>query len=331
MKHVITSCREGIAMVIDSMVIREDGYRSPCNPLTRIWCLFEAWTALGQGVPVIIRMGSLEKNGRDFREESDLDFASQVVNSIDVDKAEATREDDIVMILDWIRASKDSVLGVNRVLVDATWGAFTSRGLAALHLAIQGSAHLFGSSVDLHAKNPEGWNALHAAASAGYTGAVECLLGAKAEIDALSNKDRTPAMMAAWRGHTGIVDILKKAGADLTLKDCFGTTMNQFNKKFARNQKAINSARNKKNEASPSNKETLAPHSATLRSSANNIEGPTSRVEDNEGFVTVTKPGKNKTDDLHSSRSSGRPKSGRNGRGGDRSAQRARHPAGARR
>ena len=41
MKHVIGSCEEGIAMVIDTLVIRHDGYLSPKNPVTRIWCLFE--------------------------------------------------------------------------------------------------------------------------------------------------------------------------------------------------------------------------------------------------------------------------------------------------
>lgn len=194
-------------------------------------------------------------------------------------KAQATRSSDLEMILDWIRASKDSIADVNRTLSDSVWGAFTARGLPALHLAIQGTLVDKGHEVDLDKRNPETWNALHAAASAGYTSAVRCLLDARAEVDAKSEKGRTAAMMAAWRGHVDIVAILAEAGADLTLKDIYGTTMSAFAKKFERTQKEADKVSGESRKTASG----AAKKGSNLHLSADEER----QFMDGDGFVTV--------------------------------------------
>ena len=97
MAEVIQGCPEGMIMVIDTLAIRKDGFQSAVNPLTRIWCLFEAWTCLQCGRPVSIAMGHFE--GDVFVEENENEFATMMEKSIDVKNADSTRPDDKVNIL----------------------------------------------------------------------------------------------------------------------------------------------------------------------------------------------------------------------------------------
>jgi len=234
MKRVIQGCPQGMIMIVDTDAIRTAGFLSPVNPMTRIWCLFEAWTTLSTGNPVSVAMGHFE--GDLFVEEADLSLAQTLEKSIDVRNAEATCPEDITNILAEIGDSSSGAGDVNRCLIDAMWAAYTSRGVASLQLAIQGPGVLKEAlregGVDIEEKNPEGWNALHGAASSGYSHAVQVLLQCKANVDALNNKERTPAMLAAWRGHHDVVDLLSRAGADLTQKDAYGVDVKGFEKKW---------------------------------------------------------------------------------------------------
>ena len=76
-----------------------------------------------------------------------------------------------------------------------------------------------------------------AASSGGYIGAVQVLVQCKAAVDAVSPKGRTPAMMAAWRGHDSVVEVLKDAGADFSKKDIYGHQVSDFKKKWKRQNK----------------------------------------------------------------------------------------------
>lgn len=73
--------------------------------------------------------------------------------------------------------------------------------------------------------NRPGWTALHYAAINGRPETIKLLLDASAYIDAESPDDKmTPLMLAAVRGRTVAVRLLKEEGADVTLKNAEGMT-----------------------------------------------------------------------------------------------------------
>lgn len=73
--------------------------------------------------------------------------------------------------------------------------------------------------------NRPGWAALHYAAINGNPNIIKQLLDASAYIDAESPEDKmTPIMLAAVRGRTAAVKLLKDEGADITLKNADGMT-----------------------------------------------------------------------------------------------------------
>ncbi|MFL9880299.1 ankyrin repeat domain-containing protein [Herbaspirillum rhizosphaerae] len=73
--------------------------------------------------------------------------------------------------------------------------------------------------------NRPGWAALHYAAINGNPNIIKQLLDASAYIDAESPDDKmTPIMLAAVRGRTAAVRLLKEEGADITLKNVDGMT-----------------------------------------------------------------------------------------------------------
>jgi hypothetical protein len=73
--------------------------------------------------------------------------------------------------------------------------------------------------------NRPGWTALHYAAINGRPETIKLLLDASAYIDAESPDDKmTPLMLAAVRGRTAAVHLLKEEGADVSLKNADGMT-----------------------------------------------------------------------------------------------------------
>ena len=54
----------------------------------------------------------------------------------------------------------------------------------------------------------------HTPIAAGHLGAVEALLGARAEVDAADGAGNTPLALAAYAGHLSVMEALLAAGAD---------------------------------------------------------------------------------------------------------------------
>ena len=81
--------------------------------------------------------------------------------------------------------------------------------------------------------NRPGWAALHYAAINGNPNIIKQLLDASAYIDAESPDDKmTPIMLAAMRGRTAAVRLLKEEGADVTLKNADGMTALDLARRF---------------------------------------------------------------------------------------------------
>ena len=59
----------------------------------------------------------------------------------------------------------------------------------------------------------EGRTPLHIAAWQGHTAMVELLLRHGADVNATDREQRTPLQSAAWQGHENVVWLLLKAGA----------------------------------------------------------------------------------------------------------------------
>ena len=179
-----------------------------------------------------------------------------LAESIDVLAAEATKPEDKETIQKDLQLEKKAGR-VNSVLKNAVWNAYTTRGQAAFHYAVQGSAALGWAlnekNVNLEATNPEGWTAMHSAAYSGHPQIVEALLhpiaynkaeddgggqwntvgkkkssnsgggaGGGAEVNVRDKKGRTPAFSSAWQGSLACIELLVAAGADLRLCDIYG-------------------------------------------------------------------------------------------------------------
>lgn len=67
-------------------------------------------------------------------------------------------------------------------------------------------------------------NALHLAARDGHTAVIEVLLKAGADVNALEGTDSTALMYAAYNGHLEAVELLIEQGADLNVRDQGGQT-----------------------------------------------------------------------------------------------------------
>lgn len=74
------------------------------------------------------------------------------------------------------------------------------------------------------AKNKDGWTPLHSAAYQGQTEAVEFLVSAGANVNAVCNDGDTPLHYAAAQGEEGVINVLAKAKAKLELQDNDGET-----------------------------------------------------------------------------------------------------------
>jgi ankyrin repeat protein len=84
---------------------------------------------------------------------------------------------------------------------------------------------LVAAGADLEATDSQGQTALHLAAQSGAAGAIRILLKAGAKVDPWSNYHATPAMYACSCQSPEPLQLLKDAGADLTLKDGEGQTV----------------------------------------------------------------------------------------------------------
>ncbi|WP_034297297.1 ankyrin repeat domain-containing protein [Herbaspirillum sp. RV1423] len=81
--------------------------------------------------------------------------------------------------------------------------------------------------------NRPGWTALHYAAINGNAAIIKLLLDASAYIDAESPDEKmTPVMLAAVRGRTFAVRLLKEEGADISLKNADGMTALDLARRF---------------------------------------------------------------------------------------------------
>ncbi|MBB1624568.1 ankyrin repeat domain-containing protein [Achromobacter sp. UMC71] len=130
---------------------------------------------------------------------------------------------------------KNGQPAVMRAVVDGAWKVFDV--LAAdprtdvnaenpagetplMYLAIAGQTDRARSLMARGAQvNRLGWTPLHYAASKGQMAMARLLLENKAMVNAPAPNGETPLMMAALSGNKPMVDLLLKAGADITTRD----------------------------------------------------------------------------------------------------------------
>ncbi|WP_447988697.1 ankyrin repeat domain-containing protein [Achromobacter spanius] len=104
-----------------------------------------------------------------------------------------------------------------------------------MYLAIAGQTERAKKLIARGAQvNRLGWTPLHYAASKGQMEMARMLLGKKAMVNAPAPGGETPLMMAALGGNREMVDLLVKAGADVTTRDL----KNQSAADWARNGKS---------------------------------------------------------------------------------------------
>ena len=72
---------------------------------------------------------------------------------------------------------------------------------------------------DINCTGLDDWNALHFAASEGFTEVARALLDREINVDARSSLERTPLHLACIRGHVEIVTIVLEYGAELNAVD----------------------------------------------------------------------------------------------------------------
>lgn len=108
-----------------------------------------------------------------------------------------------------------------------------------MYLAIAGQTERAKKLIARGAQvNRLGWTPLHYAASKGQMEMARMLLGKKAMVNAPAPGGETPLMMAALGGNREMVDLLVKAGADVTTRDL----KNQSAADWARNGKSASLA-----------------------------------------------------------------------------------------
>lgn len=84
---------------------------------------------------------------------------------------------------------------------------------------------LIRAKADVHLKTDEGWTALHLAAQNNFVAIVSMLLEAGVDPDALVRMNGiTPCLLAATRGHYGVMKVLLKKGCNSDHADFSGMT-----------------------------------------------------------------------------------------------------------
>lgn len=111
------------------------------------------------------------------------------------------------------------------------WGAARSGDLAAVQ-------RLLAAGENPNAVDVDGEGPLHAAARGGNAAVVELLLAGRADPRAKASDGSTPLHAAVARGEAGAASALLKAGADASARDAFGRTplheaMQQGNRELA--------------------------------------------------------------------------------------------------
>ena len=111
------------------------------------------------------------------------------------------------------------------------WEKFMAQKLksTALHIAAKlgqvGALEcLLGKGAQLEAKGAHGCTALHKAAKWGQVGTLECLLGKGAQVEAKDAQGHTALHYAALNGQVGALECLLGKGAQLEAKGAHGCT-----------------------------------------------------------------------------------------------------------
>jgi ankyrin repeat protein len=95
--------------------------------------------------------------------------------------------------------------------------------------ALKGHRELVNRLIGRRAEvNKEGWTALHYASTGAHLPVMALLIGAGAQVDALSPNGTTPLMMAAHYGNAAAVKLLLEAGAHPQLKNQLGLSALDF-------------------------------------------------------------------------------------------------------
>ena len=76
--------------------------------------------------------------------------------------------------------------------------------------------------------NSDGFTPLHQAVSEGHSALVEVLIKFGAQVDARTNNFRTPLHIACLRGNLTVIQVLVQNGADINAKDIGGNTPCHF-------------------------------------------------------------------------------------------------------
>ncbi|XP_071084414.1 ankyrin repeat domain-containing protein 50-like isoform X2 [Haliotis cracherodii] len=80
--------------------------------------------------------------------------------------------------------------------------------------------HLVSEGADVSLVDEDGNNILHYACWGGNVETVKCVLSLHVvDINSRGGRSQTPVMMAAWRGHRDVVELLVSEGADVSLVD----------------------------------------------------------------------------------------------------------------
>ena len=226
---VIRAAKQGTMLVLCPRDAIKNKRR---NPLKRIWCVEEMRETIEEHRPLIIKCGSVREVKTCSFDEPDEHYFNdeqqtrkefrEYVDSVNVSEAEASVADDKKEIMK--KLEKVGLDIVNESLKHALWNSFTARGLPAFEIGLQnGFQH--HSKYSIHDRNPEGWSAIHVAAHAGLAETVEVLLGAGADVNCTTPKDRTPAFEAAWSWNLDVLKVLHKHGADLNACDKYNVSV----------------------------------------------------------------------------------------------------------
>ncbi|GMH36936.1 hypothetical protein BSKO_04809 [Bryopsis sp. KO-2023] len=132
-------------------------------------------------------------------------------------------------------AAQNGHLDVAKVLVKAGATVDSRRDTGDTPLSVAASVNamkmvefLLESGADVNAQDKEGGAPLHSAAVGGGDGKlVQLLLDNGAEINARNKLGRTPIFTATFYGNGDALAVLKKAGADLSIKDKDGNNIEE--------------------------------------------------------------------------------------------------------
>jgi len=97
--------------------------------------------------------------------------------------------------------------------IDAKWLNQTALYHSVTDGRVEFCKFLIAEGADINAKAPGDWTPLHAACAYNLKDKVELFLSAGADVNARNIDGKTPMELASERGHTGIVELLRKHGA----------------------------------------------------------------------------------------------------------------------